>query len=473
MCNLNRSETNHLLKQFTNIPAQSRRLLGYLQDVKKRFSVINGVQTQVQGNHKTIQMVKTLLDDAEHQKMFKEAMKDPNGPLAKKVIRKVLPLLNISGGGVSYGAVETNVALAKIFEMTRRYGPASAFLTFSFDDIHNPRAIRAAYNTVDNQSFPAIFEEDCIHGSSGIEFLQKLKTASKIQSIGAINLSEGHINEIHMNHNLAAMAMSNPVAYVQESKAMIQDVLTLLIGYPPEHFPSQYDGVSVKKTRYFKARGKGVFGHTLAYFGMIEDHQKGTLHYHILLYGSLSPYLLHRFANIPQICDKISMALDSMFKAKLPIKKQVRHLIPKVFRECSGLGLNHRSLGQLSPPAMFERALPLSIFHEPDASSNNTTLYPVICQATNNQAGLQAFHEHFLTCRKGLNGHSGCRLCKPSGSINSTHPVILNAIENDIVSEQSENSKKSKYSYEVIDPIPEILNPQYSTKNPSIPEKKI
>ena len=229
--NLLTNERNHLLKQFTNIPSTNRRLLGYLHDVKKRFSVINGVNAHVQGNEKTVRLVKQLLEDANNQKMFQEAMKDPQGPVATEVMKKVLPILNISGGSVPYGSVETNVALTKIFEMTRRYGPAFGFLTFSFDDIHNPRAIRAAYNTVNNNCFPAIFEEDCVHGSSGIEFIQKLRKASQVQSIGHIEMLETHINNLHLQHNLAKLAIENPVAYVQESKSMIQHVLAILLGF--------------------------------------------------------------------------------------------------------------------------------------------------------------------------------------------------------------------------------------------------
>ena len=472
MCNLNTTEVNHLLKQFTNIPAKTRRLLGYLQDVKKRFAVIQGVRTQVQGNQKNIDMVKTLLDSAEHQKMFQEAMKEPNGPLAKQILKKLLPLLNITGGAVPYGAVETNVALTKIFEMTKRYGPAFGFLTFSFDDIHNPRAIRAAYNTVNNTSFPAVFTESESHGASGIEFIQNLRNASKVKHTGEIDLPEQQVNPLHLQHNLAAMAMDNPIAYVQESKAMIQHVLELLIGYAPEHFWSLYDGKSIRKTRYFKTRGKGVFGHTLAYFGMIEDHQKGTLHYHFLLYGSLSPYVLHRFANMPTICKEISIALDAMFKAKLPVNNHVSHLIPKVLRDHSGFQLNPKSLGQMTPPPMFQHEYPLQIFSSNTAMANRNTFLPIVCTATNSQAGKQAFHEHYLTCRKGLNGHSGCRLCKPSGSTKITHPVLLKIVQENILNESDIQAQASKYTYEVIDPVPELQNITYCTINPSLSQQQ-
>ena len=210
---------------------------------------------------------------------------------------------------------------------------------------------------------------------------------------------------------------------------------------------------------------------------MIEDHQKGTLHYHFLLFGSLSPYLLHRFAALPQICQEISATLNVMFRASLPVNKHVRHLIPKILRNCNGFKLNPRSLGQLSPPAMFERDNPLTIFQPYSSSSQTSNLYAVVCDSTNNQAGRQAFHEHSKTCRKGLNGHTGCRLCKPSGSTSGTHPVLLNVVENEPItlegdSQRNSQPKKSKYDYHVVDPIPALSSMQYSSINPSLPQQR-
>ena len=49
------SQRNHLLKQFTNIPAKNRALLGYLEDVKKRHAVLRGVSVKVKGNIEAIE----------------------------------------------------------------------------------------------------------------------------------------------------------------------------------------------------------------------------------------------------------------------------------------------------------------------------------------------------------------------------------------------------------------------------------
>ena len=48
------------------------------------------------------------------------------------------------------------------------------------------------------------------------------------------------------------------------------------------------------------------------------------------------------------------------------------------------------------------------------------------------QAAIQQWHTHTFTCKKGFNGHTGCRLCKPSGLSHGTKPYLLTSkqIEN-------------------------------------------
>ena len=49
-----------------------------------------------------------------------------------------------------------------------------------------------------------------------------------------------------------------------------------------------------KKTHYYKKckYKKGIIGNTLSFIGVVEDHVKGTLHFHIIFFGSISPYIL-------------------------------------------------------------------------------------------------------------------------------------------------------------------------------------
>ena len=81
--------------------------------------------------------------------------------------------------------------------------------------------------------------------------------------------------------------MENPIAYEAETKSVLNHVLSIIFGYPPKGFFSAYEGISSRKTRYYRNRRfkKGIIGNTLTFIGVIEDHVKGTLHFHLIFLG--------------------------------------------------------------------------------------------------------------------------------------------------------------------------------------------
>ena len=116
-----------------------------------RHEVLRNTKFKIKGNSKTIKKIVELLSKANlNERLFHIASEDPNGVLAKKLFNEIRPILSLSGHKIMYGAMETSNSLAKIYEQSRRYGPGSIFLTLSFDDIHNARAIRASARTVNN-----------------------------------------------------------------------------------------------------------------------------------------------------------------------------------------------------------------------------------------------------------------------------------------------------------------------------------
>ena len=253
--------------------------------------------------------------------------------------------------------------------------------------------------------------------------MSKLKEASVYHDSGDINLN-GSVNKQHLRSTLACRAIDNPVAHVSESKTLVNHVLSLLFNLPPEHFFGYFDGDSVRKTRYYRARGKGVTGHTLGYVGTVEDHQKGTLHYHLIVFGSLTPFLLQRFASIGEVCKTISRVLDTMHRASLPSEAHVDHLIQRVAKNSRSLGLSTRDLNCRSHPALLGLATPLAGMQ----TEPFTTTHSVLAKLTLKQAGRLHYHVHHCTCKKGFNGKIGCRLNKKSGFCVGTHPVILKPI---------------------------------------------
>ena len=69
-----------------------------------------------------------------------------------------------------------------------------------------------------------------------------------------------------------------------------------------------------------------MFGYPMCMIGVIKDHARGTVHFHLLFYGGLTPYRLQRFSSIGSVCEKISEVLDSMYCNSLPGDVQLGHV---------------------------------------------------------------------------------------------------------------------------------------------------
>jgi hypothetical protein len=459
-------ERNHLLRQFSNIPASTRRLLFYIYDTKKRNSVACGVNAYVNKDHRSVDAIKNAIENPEEKNQIRKAIANPNTTLAKNVLQKYIKHLRFAGKDVSYGPMEMTKLKGYVLETCKRYGPCSAMLTLAFSEPDNTRGIRATFATVSNEQFPSHFENDCEYGSSVQEFMQKIRDASSKDSTGNIPLPDNLWGRAQRRKRV----MDNPVAFVAESKAMINDICSILLGCPPGDFFSSFDSQSSRKTTYFKLN-KGIFGSCLAYIGVVEDHAKGTLHYHILFFGGLSPFLLQRFSTLPDICAKIGAALDTMYKSSIPVEDKLPYLVKKVFSKRGDLGLGYSELGDLSFPPLLNPGRMSFCTYAQKLSP------PIISSLTSDQGCQQQAHDHMPTCRKGFMGLTGCRLCMPAGFCDGTHPVYLappDQSELDLVTEKTpgEPEDSDADAYRVHDPVPPGIFPNHhKIINPSAPVK--
>jgi energy-coupling factor transporter ATP-binding protein EcfA2 len=460
--NLSKKQLHHLLHQFTNVPARNKQLLCYLHDVKSRFEVINGVNAHVKSNKKAISSIKEILESQEERKALSKAVQDPNGPEAKGILDKLMSNLQFCARKMNYTTVNGKFNMMQMVDMSRFYGPPCGFFTLSFADTENPRALRTSYHSMNNTSFPAMFEEGCVHGGDATEFMKLLYEASSVQSSGNVVLP------VHLEHTReyrANSARNNPIAYVAESKKMISDFCSILLGLPPENFFGSDEGQSRRRTRYF-ATYKGLLGHPLAYLAVVEDHAKGTIHYHLIFFGSLPPYLLQRFASLESVCKTIGKTLDTMYRAKLPSSIHIQHLTKKIIKEMKPMGLNTAILRRYPEPHLLSRHHPL----------DGTECFDTICQRTLQQAVDQQNHTHMYTCHKGIHGYRGCRLSRGLGFCDGTHCSLLRVIREDEEANFEDESRvfgdpteEGKYNYDVMDPVPTLPGRAaniYRTKNP-------
>jgi hypothetical protein len=260
-----------------------------------------------------------LLHDEERQEELHQAIEDPTSPHAESILREYVPHLQFSGQNVSMSYFEPFKLKSELCESTYRRAAASAFVTLAFNDIDNPRGFRASFSTTDRLKFPAMFEEGCPFGSSPEEFVELLTK-------GASEVSHRAINGISLDRSSrAAVAISNPIAYVEECKQMVADVCAILFGIPLEHFFAR-GNPTLRKTKCYTCY-KGILGHPFALMGVMEAHARGTLHFHLIFFGGISPFAMQQFANIPELCEAIVHVIDKQYKGTLPAKTLLSRIV--------------------------------------------------------------------------------------------------------------------------------------------------
>jgi hypothetical protein len=453
---LNLKQRVHLLNQFTLVPSQDRCLVGFLNDVLTRTAVFDGIKAYVEGNPTSVQAIRDLLEDIEKRAALKAALAFPYSESSKQLISKYMKHFRFAGKNVEYGPVQGANTKQKIVAYTKRYGASSVFLTFSPDNLSNPRALRLTFRMENNNKFPVTFEEGCSRGHNGTEFLQNI-TDLPVLSEGIINLPKSE---------RAQRSINNPVAFVTENKQLIHDILTILFGVNIENrgFYARTDGVSSRRTRYYRSK-KGMFGYAIYLLAVTESHDKGTLHWHANLLAGPSPQLMQRFSSLPEICTQIAAVLDSIYRATLEpsvhsslyVKRYLRQqhyqfpsLIPKNVVEC--LKQNN---------ALTSRAVQ---FHALENGEPTELTHQSITMLVEHQVGQQNHHLHLATCHKGMRGNEGCRLDYEQPCIGRTEPVrlILNQNPNE---EDDETDSQQSYQIVPIRPSPYIPQEDHSRKH--------
>jgi hypothetical protein len=392
---LNEEQVEHLLMQFTTSAATCRPLVFYLFD-----------QMQRHGSEK-----------------LKEAVKDPHGKVGKEVMKKIEPILTGGGKQTLYGALARADTGGKIMAMRRRYGSAPAFLTFAIDDVNHPTSIRMALSSSSNTEFPAVV-------SGGHH--EAMKHGFKH------NCEEGSVS-IPASYSARLRALvDNPVGAACVYKQLVINVLKILVGKSPAFGvrARMKDGMS--KTTEHESWGEedlgAIIGSPLAFLGVNETTGGGSLHFHVVLWGGLSPDILELVADLPELCKHVGSVLDSIYSATLPRDVHVRDLVTKDLKQnCdSSQAFKRRDAAASAmqvPPDPVEARDEFKDFTHCTVCGRN-------------------IHEHSHTCYKPPNGYHGCRMCRPAGDSDETRPIELFWCE-----ETQKTEKKDRV--EPAGPIPE------------------
>ena len=138
---------------------------------------------------------------------------------------------------------------------------------------------------------------------------------------GSIKIPYGYTERMKLMNN-------NPVGAANAYKQMVHDVITILVGIKPSNHSG--DNNRTTKTEFISPDTHiGMIGTSWAFFGKNEVTHSGSLHFHVVIWGGLSPQLLESVADIPELCEKVALVLDSQFSASIDRHVHIQDLVQK------------------------------------------------------------------------------------------------------------------------------------------------
>ncbi len=423
---MNLEMREHLLNQFTLTPARDKRLLGFLFNTLQRSRVLRGVSAFVDSNlHAVNKMRKLLNSRAERQKLH-DAMEHPQLKSSKKLLRDYMGLLRYIARDVEYGGLQGTKLKHRSIGLTNRFSHMNCFFTLSPNNLGDPRSVRLACRSMDNTTFPSQYDEKCRYGRNGSEFLEHLAAnQGNILWEGNIELPEAFTRRF-----VLAQAKDNPVAFVNENKKILFQIMDLLIGLKPcgGGYRSKMSGESSRRTRYYKeSQKKGFLGHALTLIGVTEDHQRGHLHWHFTVNAGISAWAMSRYACVQEICDKISAALDKVYTTELSGEM---HTAVAVTSTINNEKVNW-DLDQGVVDAVQGRD---PMFVHPDKlttcmSWKDGCTFASVLGCIQEHGATRQYHKCQSVCFNYGSGYLGCRFCHPRPLCNCTQASVLAACD--------------------------------------------
>ena len=429
------AEMEHLLLQHTRAAATDRELLFYLFDCKSRHSIIRNFAAKVRKDPEAFAQFAALVRDKAFQEDIKYAAANPDSDTAERVLRTVRQVLSVGARGhFLAGSLGDTTSVSRAMACARRYGGAFTMVTGTPDDINNPTSLRLALKQLDNASFPA-----CVDAAT----LERISSNRDSDVEGNVQIPKSYSDRVKA-------AVGNPVAVACEFRALLENVVQVLVGCPLDFQPGT-NGKQVR-TWHFKSSSsnsphhKGIFGHVTAVFGCVETQDRGALHFHIIIWGGLSPDLLSEAAAFPEVCNMISTVIDSMFTAELPAHVHVRDMCLQHMKASpEGRAKVPRSAATYA--AMRPVPLPSA-----EAEWKNYFWHNVL------RTGI---HSHSFTCKKPPAGRFRCRGAYPAGNVPCSGPLPLRTRQEDIDALEAGEIALSQVVPSVSCRIPEPLPPPH------------
>jgi hypothetical protein len=290
---LSKQKYRHLFLYYDNRFAQNIPLLFYCADVIMRHAANTSVHVRVKNDDKSFNDFKELTQNPTFLSDLKTAAKDPKGPMARALLRKIHGFVQLCGKSVPWGRMERSAEIKMLMELSRTNGAANIFYTFAPDDVHSLLGIMLSYPISGENVFPSIPSKE----------LQKAleSQVKETQVTLNFNMSEKALQEL---------ADRNPIATTLTFHLLQENIRINLQGITRERKTNQ-------EVRY---RLKGMFGIQLTNHDVIECNKRASLHAHGQSHGGLTPALLGDVAGDPDLLRAATAAIDTQVQAEIPLE---------------------------------------------------------------------------------------------------------------------------------------------------------
>ena len=371
----------HLLLQFTGAAAACNNLIFQLADQIQRNEVNRSVRLRINNNPGSVHAFHESMSDPQFLNLIREAA---GGDQHAKdtVTRHLLKHVALIGSYVPGSDMARREASKTMMALIGHFGLPSVYWTLAPDDSRNSMAIRMTFPTTSTADFPATATEDFLHAFATSGLMQPPPSYS---STDDINFNDP---------TLRLLIAANPTAAAEHFFHTITGILSHLVGLPPE---------STLRRSVATHDIIGIYGTPYAHFGVVEAQGRGSLHLHVLIWGTYSPELLQKVAYSDQFRDQMLHGLRTMFVNAIPDAYHID------MARTRAMNANPPPGYTTVYPQKQQRLLPPSKLY----SSRTGNLTQAAADRVWNSAVQIQVHTHSATCHKPPLGRLRCRVTFP------------------------------------------------------------
>ena len=304
---------------------------------KLRHQACNSVSATVSANSDTSEKFKHLVNEPNFREQIEAALADPDSPTSKELVSTVLSAISLSSRYQPFSVAERKETVKYLSALCQSFGTPSYFITFSPAFSDNPFAVRMAMRSSDSYTF----HSDPLHPQC---------SACDGRGEHIFRWDDPQL-AMPAKPDRGRLITNDPVSEARIFQMMCSALIEKLFGL-------QYDRNS-KRTPLRQQRRTGCLGKALAIYGVTEAQSRGSLHFHGLLFGGVTPDALVRaYLDDKGDCTAVAEALDSVISACIsaPVQAEAaaRQKHNLIVHENDASGIPHSDVYMPAPRVAME-----------------------------------------------------------------------------------------------------------------------